>query len=103
MLLLECPNCGRRSVSEFRFGAAYNPRPRPDHEVGAEEWAEYLYVRRNLMGVQQEWWHHANGCGLWFLAERDTRTNEVKGTRMWAAAEGAPPGAESGDGSVEAV
>jgi sarcosine oxidase delta subunit len=27
--------------------------------------------------VQREWWNHRSGCGDWFIAERDTRTNEV--------------------------
>jgi sarcosine oxidase delta subunit len=30
--------------------------------------------------VQQEWWLHRSGCGEWFIAERDTRTNEVHWT-----------------------
>lgn len=34
-------------------------------------------MRRNVAGVQQEWWYHRLGCKVWFLAERDTRTNEV--------------------------
>ena len=28
--------------------------------------------------MQREWWHHRYGCEVWFLAERDTRTNEVQ-------------------------
>jgi sarcosine oxidase delta subunit len=28
--------------------------------------------------VQREWWQHRTGCCEWFLAERDTRTNDVK-------------------------
>ena len=27
--------------------------------------------------MQREWWYHRIGCGLWFVAERDTRTNAV--------------------------
>ena len=27
--------------------------------------------------MQREWWNHRSGCGDWFVAERDTRTNEV--------------------------
>jgi len=38
---------------------------------------DYVYFRRNVAGVQREWWTHRHGCGAWFLAERDTRTNEV--------------------------
>ena len=36
-----------------------------------------MYFRDNVAGVQREWWQHRAGCGEWFLAERDTRTNEV--------------------------
>jgi heterotetrameric sarcosine oxidase delta subunit len=73
--VLTCPNCGPREVTDFSFGGEVNPRPtaRPDkRELGA-----YNYFRRNVAGVQREWWFHRSGCGAWFLAERDTRTNEV--------------------------
>ena len=38
----------------------------------------YNYFRRNVAGVQREWWYHRSGCRAWFLAERDTTTNEVR-------------------------
>ena len=40
-------------------------------------------MRRNAAGLQTEWWYHRNGCGTWFLAERDTRTNVVVRTYRW--------------------
>jgi heterotetrameric sarcosine oxidase delta subunit len=73
--VLSCPNCGAREVTDFGFGGETSPRPvsRPSlRELGA-----YNYLRRNVAGVQREWWVHRSGCGAWFLAERDTRTNEV--------------------------
>ena len=75
---LHCPNCGRRPVAEFRFGGEY--RPRPPGDASSEEWAEYLYARRNLDGPQEEWWFHRFGCRCWFLARRDTRDNRVLAT-----------------------
>ena len=42
----------------------------------------YIYFRRNVAGSQREWWHHRSGCRAWFLAERDTRTNEVLRTEL---------------------
>jgi sarcosine oxidase delta subunit len=36
-----------------------------------------VYFRSNVAGVQREWWYHRFGCEIWFLADRDTRTNEV--------------------------
>ena len=62
-----------------RFGGELNPRPKCAPSL--RELSEYNYFRRNVAGVQQEWWLHRSGCGEWFIAERDTRTNEVHWTR----------------------
>ena len=40
-----------------------------------------------LFRSQREWWHHRFGCELWFLAERDTRTNEVLSVELPSAPE----------------
>jgi heterotetrameric sarcosine oxidase delta subunit len=66
--LLPCPNCGPRSVYEFRFGG--------ESDVVAD--ADSVYDRFNEEGVQSELWFHRSGCRKWFQAVRDTRTNEVK-------------------------
>jgi sarcosine oxidase subunit delta len=50
---------------------------RPTGSPGLRELTGYLYFRRNAAGVQREWWRHRSGCQAWFVAERDTRTNEV--------------------------
>jgi heterotetrameric sarcosine oxidase delta subunit len=73
--VLTCPNCGPREVTDFGYGGELNPRPREAPSL--RELSEYNYFRRNVAGVQQEWWNHRSGCGDWFIAERDTRTNEV--------------------------
>ena len=83
MILIECPNCGERNSGEFRFGGEYNPRPAESDKISAEEWTEYLYMRDNLSGEQLEWWFHRAGCDLWFLARRDTYTNQVLETLRW--------------------
>ena len=84
MLLLGCPHCGERNVSEFHYGGEYSPRPSPSTAAGDEEWHDYLYLRDNPMGPRREWWIHRAGCGLWFLAERDRRTNAVSRTFRWS-------------------
>jgi sarcosine oxidase subunit delta len=73
MILLTCPNCGARNVSEFRFGGETTQRP---SEPTRATWAAYLYMRKNVLGVQREWWYHS-ACGSWFLAERHTKTQEI--------------------------
>jgi sarcosine oxidase subunit delta len=86
--LLVCPNCGTREVTDFGFGGEASARPasRP----APRDLYDYIYFRRNVAGVQREWWTHRSGCRAWFLAERDTRTNEV----LWTALPSEAPVAE---------
>jgi len=87
--LLSCPNCGPRDVNEFAYAGELSQRPQgtaTQAELGA-----YIYLRRNVAGVQREWWCHRYGCELWFQAERDTRTNEVLSTeRVDPSGQGLP-------------
>jgi sarcosine oxidase subunit delta len=76
--LLKCPNCGERSVYEFRFGGEIRQRPEP--QAGYEDFLNYALYKRNVAGVQWEWWYHRGGCGEWFKANRNTLTNEVHQT-----------------------
>ena len=76
--LLNCPNCGERNVHEFRFGGEATSRPGLDGT--ADEWTSYFYNRANVAGVQREWWNHRYGCRKWFLALRDTVSNQVQET-----------------------
>ena len=69
-----------REVADFAFGGEVTRRPRESPTF--RELSEYNYFRRNVAGVQREWWCHRTGCGQWFLAERDTRTNTVLETRI---------------------
>ena len=80
MFLIECPNCGPRSFTEYRFGGERLARP---GNGAGREWVHYLYARQNKLGVQTEWWYHRMGCQRWFLARRHTQTNEVLET-FWA-------------------
>ena len=78
--LLKCPNCGDRSVYEFRFGGEIKPRPTPD--APDEAWQRYSYTAQNTAGVQREWWYHTLGCRQWLTATRNTVTNEVLETTL---------------------
>jgi heterotetrameric sarcosine oxidase delta subunit len=72
--LLSCPYCGPRPVDEYAYFGEVTRRPTAP---SLRELGEYVYFCDNVAGVQREWWQHRAGCGEWFLAERDTRTNEV--------------------------
>jgi heterotetrameric sarcosine oxidase delta subunit len=82
--LLPCPNCGPRDVNEFTCAGEVTIRP--TRSPSLRELCEYVYFRRNVAGVQREWWYHRFGCEVWFQAERDTRTNEVLLTEIVDAA-----------------
>ena len=73
--LVPCPNCGPRDVNEFAYAGEVTRRPAAN--PSPSELGSYVYFRRNVAGVQREWWYHRLGCEIWFQAERDTRTNEV--------------------------
>lgn len=89
--LLNCPNCGSRSVNDYRYGGEVTARPSPGDSE--ETWSAYFYVRKNVAGLQREWWYHKYGCRRWFQAERNTLNNEVS-TTFWP---GEGPGQSSGD------
>ena len=73
--VLSCPHCGVREVTDYAYGGEVSVRPAG--HPSARELNEYNYFRVNVAGVQREWWYHRSGCRTWFIAERDTRTNEV--------------------------
>ncbi|MBV8947443.1 MAG: sarcosine oxidase subunit delta [Solirubrobacterales bacterium] len=78
--LLTCPNCGTREVTDFGYGGEISARP--TERPTLKQLGEYNYFRRNRAGVQREWWFHRAGCRAWFIAERDTTTNEVLLTEL---------------------
>ena len=82
--LLECPHCGLRPVDEYAYFGEVTRRPESseDGPPSLRELTDYVYFRDNVAGLQREWWQHRMGCGEWFLAERDTRTNEVLSTTL---------------------
>jgi heterotetrameric sarcosine oxidase delta subunit len=92
--LLTCPNCGVREVTDFGYGGELTPRPK--QRPSFRELNEYNYFKVNRAGVQREWWFHRSGCRAWFIAERDTTTNEV----IFTALPGETPPPTDGQASV---
>ena len=78
MFIINCPYCGEREQSEFKAGGeAHIVRPKQPTELSDDEWAEYLFMRKNIKGVQFERWNHINGCRRWFNVVRNTATDEI--------------------------
>lgn len=75
MMLLRCPWCGHRNVTEFHHHGEATPRP----DVGSAtpaQWRRYLYLRANPAGWVDENWYHAEGCRRFIRIRRHTLTNE---------------------------
>lgn len=85
MMLITCPHCGARDVTEFTYGGPAGME-RPDPASASDtQWNDYVYVRDNPRGVHDELWQHSAGCRRWIAVRRNTLTHG-----MIAAAE---PGA----------
>ena len=79
MLLIECPWCGPRDETEFHCGGeAHIARPKYPDALSDDEWANYLFMRKNPKGLHREQWHHSAGCRRWFNVERDTVSYQIK-------------------------
>jgi sarcosine oxidase subunit delta len=75
VLLIPCPYCGERAEIEFGYGGQAQLLRPSGADVSEPQWAEYLYLRDNAKGVHAERWRHTHGCGRYFNALRDTRTD----------------------------
>ena len=75
MKLLRCPLNGLRNISEFLYGGEVHPVTDPSHH-DARAWAERVFFDDNAAGVVLEWWCH-RPTSYWFIAERDTLTDQV--------------------------
>lgn len=78
MKILNCPLNGPRNIAEFTYGGEYRKPLDPDSATG-RAWAEQVFFPDNPDGLVLEWWLHT-ASSFWFLAERDTRTDEVTRT-----------------------
>ena len=77
MKTLNCPLNGPRNIAEFAYGGEVKQMPAPGAE--ARDWAAYVFIEKNTRGVVREWWIHLP-TSYWFIAERNTETNEVVST-----------------------
>ena len=76
MLLIDCPWCGKRAETEFRYGGqAHLARPERPAELDDKAWSEFLFVRTNPRGPYAERWNHQHGCQRWFNVRRNTLTD----------------------------
>jgi sarcosine oxidase subunit delta len=74
MKLMRCPLNGWRNIGEFVHGGVCVAAPADDADT--REWADWVFMTDNTAGVVREWWLHAPSS-YWFIAERDTSTDEI--------------------------
>lgn len=83
MKILTCPVNGPRPLSEFSYGGELREMPDPA-SASDESWADYVFNRSSVPEVRLEWWCH-NSSGVWFIAERDSGSDTVLRTFMYAS------------------
>ncbi|QDU52681.1 sarcosine oxidase subunit delta [Gimesia panareensis] len=81
MKIIDCPVNGPRPLQEFHFGGEVRTMPDPARAADAE-WADYVFHRSGEPAVKQEWWYHMPS-GVWFIAERDNRTDQFVRTYLY--------------------
>jgi heterotetrameric sarcosine oxidase delta subunit len=68
MLYIDCPWCGKRHETEFRYGGeAHIARPEDPSKLD------------DTKGYFAERWLHSHGCRRWFNVIRNTVTHEIVG------------------------
>lgn len=94
-MLIPCPHCGPRDVSEFTYQGDAN-RTRPDPASSDEHaWHAYVYERVNTAGDHRECWQHSGGCRAHLLVERSTLTHAIRSVVLARDVALAPARAES--------
>jgi sarcosine oxidase subunit delta len=76
--VLECPQIGRRPLSEFIYGGAV----RQASDVGDSDaaWVDHVFHRAGAPARRLEWWYH-RPTSTWFWVDRDTASDEVSAVR----------------------
>lgn len=75
MKIMHCPLNGPRNITEFIYGGPVTETP----EVAADDddaWANHIFGPHTPPGLVREWWCHL-ASGYWFIAERNTATDEI--------------------------
>ncbi|WP_309085811.1 sarcosine oxidase subunit delta [Chelativorans sp.] len=76
-MLISCPYCGPRDLSEFSYQGDAS-RMRPDAaSTDIKAWHDYVYNRPNPAGPHREYWQHTAGCRAHLIVTRDTLTHEI--------------------------
>lgn len=83
-MIINHPLLGPRDASEFVYLGDASLIDRPDWQSkdAAEQFHEYLYIRKNPAGKQRELWYHEQGDRSWLIVTRDTTSHEISKVEM---------------------
>lgn len=84
MKIMTCPVNGARAISEFTYAGELRSLLDPA-TASDEAWADYVFNRGGSAGLKQEWWCHTPS-GVWFIAERQTATDQILRTYLYTPA-----------------
>ena len=83
MKIMTCPINGPRPIQEFHFGGDVRDMPDPQG-TSDEQWADYVFHHRGEPAVKCQWWCHI-ASSTWFIAERDTATDQITRTYLYGS------------------
>jgi sarcosine oxidase subunit delta len=75
MKIMHCPLNGPRNIAEFVCAGEVRDMPDPAACSDAA-WADHVFMHANPAGEVVEWWLHTP-TAFWFVARRDTRTDDI--------------------------
>jgi heterotetrameric sarcosine oxidase delta subunit len=81
---INCPLCGERDSREFHYRGSAKLLNRPAGDAGDAAFHDYVYVRDNTAGVNDDLWFHDNGCGSWLVVARNVSTHEITSVTLAA-------------------
>jgi sarcosine oxidase subunit delta len=76
MKIMPCPLNGPRNIQEFTCFGEVKELPTDPGALDDTAWSEHVWFSNNEAGVVREWWCHV-ATAYWFIAERNTVTDEI--------------------------
>jgi sarcosine oxidase subunit delta len=79
MMQINCPHCGPRAQSEFRYERTVDSVVALD--AAPVDAMLTLFTRTNPRGDDAEIWRHTYGCRAWLVITRHRVTNAISAVR----------------------
>lgn len=84
-MIIDCPVCGPRHLTEFTYGGEANRTPVDIANPDRDAWETHVFARRNPRGPHDEHWQHSSGCRSWLQVRRDVTSHRIESVRLIGA------------------